>query len=84
VSREYYGAFHLASSFVEQLGAIVPRNATGHFELSRLLWDSGQADAQDVADRRAGHRNAFLDDLTTVRRVEGLDRGRVTGVLRGH
>ena len=26
---------------------------------------------------------AFLDDLTTVCRVEGLTRGRATGVLRG-
>jgi hypothetical protein len=33
---------------------------------------------------KGGVPQAFLDDLATVCRVEGLVRGRVTGALRGH
>jgi uncharacterized protein (UPF0332 family) len=65
VSRAYYGAYHIAREFVESLGGTVPKNATGHFELSRLLWDSGQEDAHDAASR--------LDDLRRERNRADYD-----------
>ncbi len=65
VSRAYYGAYHLARVFVASLGGVIPKNATGHFELSRILWDSRQEFAQDVASR--------LDDLRRERNRADYD-----------
>jgi uncharacterized protein (UPF0332 family) len=65
VSRAYYGAYHLGRAFVESLGGVIPKNATGHFELSRILWDSGQDHAQDAASR--------LDDLRRERNRADYD-----------
>ncbi|MBW3540986.1 MAG: HEPN domain-containing protein [Planctomycetes bacterium] len=73
VSRAYYGAFHFARAFVEEMGAVVPKNATGHFELSRLLWDTAHADAQQAADhlddlRRERNRADYDQDSTRFRK----------------
>jgi hypothetical protein len=59
VSRAYYGAFHLASQFLEEIGRAAPRNTQAHVHVARKLQGSGQRDAY-----RAG---SLLGDLHTER-----------------
>ena len=59
VSRAYYGAFHLALRFLEDIERPVPQNANAHVYVARQLQRSGQSDAY-----RAG---SLLGDLHTER-----------------
>ena len=59
VSRAYYGAFHLALRFLDDIGWPVPKNAKAHVYAARQLQRSGQTDAY-----RAG---SLLGDLHTDR-----------------
>ena len=59
VSRAYYGAFHLATEFLQELNFVVRTNHTGHEEAYRTLDQTGNADAQDAA--------STLDELRTLR-----------------
>ena len=45
VNRAYYGAFHLALAFLEDIERAVPRNANAHVQVARKLQSAGQADA---------------------------------------
>ena len=55
ISRAYYGAFHLALDFIEDIGGTVHRNASAHIQVQRLLKASGQPPAQEAG--------ALLEDL---------------------
>ena len=59
VSRAYYGAFHLAIQFLDDIERPVPQNANAHVYVARQLQRSGQPDAY-----RAG---SLLGDLHTER-----------------
>ena len=59
VSRAYYGAFHLASAFLEEIERPVPRNTHAHVQVARKLQGFGQPEAY-----RAG---SLLGDLHTER-----------------
>ena len=59
VSRAYYGTFHLASAFLEEIERPVPRNTNAHVVVARKLQSAGQADAS-----RAG---SLLADLHSDR-----------------
>ena len=45
VSRAYYGAFHLAIQFLNDIERPVPQNANAHVYVARQLQRSGQSDA---------------------------------------
>ena len=45
VSRAYYGAFHLASAYLDEIERSVPRNSNAHVQIARKLQSAGQADA---------------------------------------
>lgn len=45
MSRAYYGSFHLALQFLEELGIAVPRD---HGEVCRCLLQSGHADCHEA------------------------------------
>lgn len=93
VSRAYYGAFHLARSFLMDLGSRVVKNATGHTEIYRTLWNSAHPDARRAARvlstlRSQRNRADYdLDDArfrqqrTAIQAVEMADE--VRGLL-GH
>jgi hypothetical protein len=57
VSRAYYGAFHLAQQFLEDIERPIPRNAQAHVQAARTLQNSAHRDAY-----RAG---SLLGDLHT-------------------
>ena len=59
VSRAYYGAFHLALQFLEDIERRIPRNAQAHVQATRTLQNSAHPDAY-----RAG---SLLGDLHTER-----------------
>ena len=59
VSRAYYGAFHLALEFLEEIERPVPRNTNAHVLVARKLQNAGQPDAY-----RAG---SLLGDLHSDR-----------------
>src|SRR5438045_2836714 len=60
VSRAYYGAFHLAVSFLKEVAGIrVLENHTGHDQVCRLLRSTGNTQAIEAA--------ASLAELRTTR-----------------
>lgn len=59
VSRAYYGAFHVARSFLVELGFEPMRNANVHAYVRRHLSGSGNADAVLASE--------LLDDLQSAR-----------------
>lgn len=59
VSRAYYGAFHLAVTFLNEVGAKVPANSECHQQAYQALLNSGNVHAQEAA--------RLLDDLRTSR-----------------
>lgn len=65
VSRAYYGAYHLAASFLRGLGAKIPKNSDCHIAVYRLLINSGNAEAQEAA--------RLLDDLRRARNEADYD-----------
>lgn len=44
VSRAYYGAFHVARAFIEDIGFVIPRNANAHAYLRLHLENCGHPD----------------------------------------
>ena len=59
VSRAYYGAFHMAASFLAELGFSAPRTANVHVFVQHHLNGSGQASARTAA--------SLLSDLHAAR-----------------
>ena len=59
ISRAYFGAFHVACSFLADLGFHVLANANVHAQVRRYLSVSGNADAIDASD--------ILSDLQSAR-----------------
>jgi uncharacterized protein (UPF0332 family) len=59
VSRAYYGAFHLATSYLEELGFSAPRTANVHVFVQHHLNGSGQPSACTAA--------SLLGDLHAAR-----------------
>jgi hypothetical protein len=55
ISRAYYGAFHLALDFIDDVGGTVHRNAAAHVQVYRLLKASKQ--------RAAAQAGSLLEDL---------------------
>ena len=70
VSRAYYGAFHVARSFLEELGFQPVRNANVHGFVAQYLIASQQTDARvaavELGDLQAA-RNRADYDLKNVR-----------------
>ena len=59
ISRGYYGAFHLAVSFLNEVGGIrVLENHTGHEQVCRLLRGTGNATAIEAANSLVDLRSA--------------------------
>jgi len=63
ISRGYYAAFHFGKNLVEPLGVNLPKDATAHEKLYRLLNNSGVKSAVDAADwlRRLRQRRTQAD-----------------------
>lgn len=69
ISRSYYGAFHVARSFLQELGFRPLRNANVHAFVGQYLIGSGQHDARiagfELGDLQAArnHADYDLDDM---------------------
>jgi hypothetical protein len=78
VSRAYYGAFHLAREFLEEVGVRVPANATGHGFILLRLENCGHADAREagslLSDIRSERNRADYD--LSDRRFERIENVR--------
>lgn len=65
VSRAYYGAFHLAKSFLADIGIKPPRNANTHVFIQHHLAGSGHTTAGSIAsllgDLHEGRLHADYD-----------------------
>jgi uncharacterized protein (UPF0332 family) len=79
ISRAYYGAFHIAKSFLDRLGSRPFQNANAHIFVQHRLMNCGHHQAV-----RAGRflRDLFRDRLLAdyslpVRRVENVEYARV-------
>lgn len=48
VSRAYYGTFHIAFAFLEQLGIPIPANANAHAAIQRYLIGSDHPEARQA------------------------------------
>jgi uncharacterized protein (UPF0332 family) len=59
ISRAYYGAFHLALDFIEDIGCTVHRNASAHIQVQRLLKSSGHHAVEEAG--------SLLEDLHSDR-----------------
>ena len=66
VSRAYYGAYHLASDFLMELGIRIPRSAHAH--VYRLLWTAEYSQARQAA--------RLLTDLRRARNRADYDLSR--------
>jgi uncharacterized protein (UPF0332 family) len=81
VSRAYYGAFHLAKSFLERIESRPPRNANAHVFVQQRLTNCGHPQAAAagflLADLHADRLNA--DYNLDKRQVESVAYAR-TGV----
>lgn len=63
VSRAYYGTFHLARTFLEEIGFPVARNLNAHGYLQRQLLNSGHAEGKTAGQiLRTLHRNRIVAD----------------------
>ncbi len=79
ISRAYYGAFHIAKSFLERLGSRPFKNANSHVFVQHCLMNCGH--------RQALRRGRYLQDLfrdrlladysLQVHRVENVEFARV-------
>ncbi len=58
ISRAYYGAFHLAKSFLDRIGSRAPRNAGTHVFVQQLLTNCGNP--------RAAEAGFLLGDSTPI------------------
>ena len=70
VSRAYYGAFHVAASFVAEFNVRVPRNHVAHNEVYRLLSSVPHPEPRRAAqflNQLRGERNAADYDLSATR-----------------
>lgn len=77
-SRAYYGAFHLAQRFLDDLGVPVPRNENAHGFLQNQLLNSRHPDAASAGSLlRNLHQNRIKADYDLRdRRFEASDRAR--------
>lgn len=48
ISRAYYGGFHLAQAFLDELGVRPPRNASTHVFIRHRLSNCGHMDGESV------------------------------------
>jgi uncharacterized protein (UPF0332 family) len=63
VSRAYYGAFHLARGFLDEIGFAIPENLNAHGYLQNQLLNCGHSDAKTAGETlRLLHRNRLSAD----------------------
>lgn len=63
VSRAYYGAFHLARAYLDELGFPVPKNLNAHGYLQQQFLNSGHSEAKTAGQvLRTLHRNRIVAD----------------------
>ena len=48
ISRAYYGGFHLAKVFLDEMGVRPPKNANAHVFIRQRLFNCGHKDAETV------------------------------------
>ncbi|HET6882025.1 MAG TPA: HEPN domain-containing protein [Pirellulales bacterium] len=81
VSRAYYGAFHLASSFLSELGFKVPKGANAHGWIPQALVGSGCDDAMDAGRLLQDlHAERITADYRWDNRATGNQRDAKTSV----
>ncbi len=51
VGRAYYAAYHVTVAFVEGMGFSVAKLGAGHKQVQDYLWNSGDAEAMQIASK---------------------------------
>lgn len=81
VSRAYYGAFHLAISFLSGLGFNVPKGASAHGWVPQALIGSDQQDAAEAGRLLQDlHAERIVADYRWERRATGTQLDAKTSV----
>lgn len=80
ISRAYYGAFHLAKSYLAKIGITPPRNANTHVFIQHRLAGSGVPDVALIASLLADlHEDRLHADYSLEsKRIETVEAARAS------
>jgi uncharacterized protein (UPF0332 family) len=85
VSRAYYGAFHLAATFLSNLGFSVPKDANAHGWIPQALIGSGHEEVEDAGHLlRDLHAERIIADYRWENCTTGNQRDAKTSVETAH